>query len=309
MMKTSPVTPRDLAASVFAVPPLARDRDLAISRSENRKLIAHIESGGVTSLLYGGNACLFDLSLGEYPALLEFLAGAVAADTWLIPSAGPEYGRLLDQARIVRDLGFPTVMALPDASPSTPTGVATGLRRFAERFGRPIVAYIKTEGYLSPADVGRMFEDAVLCCVKYAVVRPDPADDAYLRALLDRADAARVVSGMGERPAVVHVRGSRLASFTSGLACIAPRAANRLLDLARSGEDLRATALRGDFLPLEALRERLGAIRVLHDAVTLSGIANMGPILPMQHNLEAEHHAPVETSVRALLERERALAA
>jgi len=308
-MKTSPVTRQDLAASVFAVPPLARDGDLALNRAENRRLIAHIEAGGITSLLYGGNACLFDVPLGEYGALLEFLAGAVAADTWLVPSAGPEYGRLLDQARMVRDLGFPTVMALPDASPSTPTGIMTGLRRFAERFGRPVIAYIKSDGYLEPTHVGKMFEDGVLCCVKYAVVRADPGRDDYLRALLDHVERACVVSGMGERPAIVHVRDAGLASFTSGLACVAPRTSNGLLGAIRAGDHRRAEALWQTFMPMETHRDRLGAIRVLHDAVTLSGVADMGPILPMLHNLDREHHAAVQAVVRILLEHERTLAA
>ncbi len=42
---------------------------------------------------------------------------------------------------------------------------------------------------------------------------------------------------------------------------------------------------RAAFLPLEDCRDAYSPIRVLHDAVTLAGIADMGPMLPMLSNL------------------------
>ena len=53
-MKTSPVTPDDLARSVIAVPPLARHRDLTISNADNRALIQYLEDGGVRTLQNNG---------------------------------------------------------------------------------------------------------------------------------------------------------------------------------------------------------------------------------------------------------------
>ena len=49
-------TPDRLVASVLAVPPLCRGSDFSLNEPENAKLIRHLESGGVRTLLYGGNA-------------------------------------------------------------------------------------------------------------------------------------------------------------------------------------------------------------------------------------------------------------
>jgi len=54
-MKTS-FSLADLRTSVVSVPPLCRDSALQSNAAENAKLIRHIESGGVSTLLYGGNA-------------------------------------------------------------------------------------------------------------------------------------------------------------------------------------------------------------------------------------------------------------
>jgi len=111
-MKTTSVTAADLAASVFAVPPLARYADLTVNEDANRQLIGYLEAGGVRSLMYGGNANLYNIAVSEYAEVLEFLVDAVGADTWLIPSFGPDYGKLIDQARILRNSRVPTAMAL-----------------------------------------------------------------------------------------------------------------------------------------------------------------------------------------------------
>jgi dihydrodipicolinate synthase/N-acetylneuraminate lyase len=68
-----------------------------------------------------------------------------------------------------------------------------------------------------------------------------------------------------------------------------------------------AEALRAAYLPLEDLRDALSPIRVLHEAVTLAGIADMGPILPSLSNIEAEHHGAIRAAAHALLAQERAL--
>lgn len=300
-MKTSKVTFEDLSASVMAVPPLARDADLKLNREENRKLIDHLEAGGITTLLYGGNANFYNLPLSEYLGTLEFLGETAGVDTWVIPSAGPDYGRLMDQAGLLRDMPFPTVMVLPQQFPATSSGVETGLRRFAERLGKPMILYVKSEGYLTSKGVQRLIVDEFVCGIKYAIVRRDPTQDNCLRELLGLIDRKYLVSGIGERPAVVHLRDFGLHGFTSGSVCIAPRASTALLKALKAGDYERAETLRAAFLPLENLRDAISPIRVLHDAVTLAGIGDMGPILPLLHNLEEEHRPEVEKAAKELL--------
>jgi dihydrodipicolinate synthase/N-acetylneuraminate lyase len=307
-MKTTPVTPADLSASVIAVPPLARRADLSLDPAANRALIRHLEEGGVRTLMYGGNANFYHLPLSEFAATLELVARSVREDTWVIPSAGADYGKLMDQAAILRDLAFPTAMALPFGKPSNDSGVATALRRFADRLGKPIVAYVKGMGYIEPATLGALAKDGVICAIKYAIVREHPSDDPYLADLVEQVDRSLIVSGIGERPAIVHWRDYGLRAFTSGSVCVAPRGSMRLLALLKAGRYEEAAKVRAAYIPLEDQRDALGPIRVLHDAVTLAGIAEMGPILPMISNLEASERAVVQPIAKALLAHDRALA-
>src|SRR5439155_25605509 len=113
------LTPDRLIQSVLAVPPLARNRDYSLNEAENVKLIRHIESGGVSTLLYGGNANFYHLAPSEYEATLSFLAETAGANTLVIPSAGPAYGTMIDQAKILRKHRFPTVMILPQMGITT----------------------------------------------------------------------------------------------------------------------------------------------------------------------------------------------
>jgi dihydrodipicolinate synthase/N-acetylneuraminate lyase len=307
-MKATPVTPADLSASVIAVPPLARRADLSLDPAANRALIRHLEEGGVRTLMYGGNANFYHLPLSEFAATLELVARSVREDTWVIPSAGADYGKLMDQAAILRDLAFPTAMALPFGKPSNDSGVATALRRFADRLGKPIVAYVKGMGYIEPATLGALAKDGVICAIKYAIVREHPSDDPYLADLVEQVDRSLIVSGIGERPAIVHWRDYGLRAFTSGSVCVAPRGSMRLLALLKAGRYEEAAKVRAAYIPLEDQRDALGPIRVLHDAVTLAGIAEMGPILPMISNLEASERAVVQPIAKALLAHDRALA-
>lgn len=307
-MKTTPVTPADLSASVLAVPPLARHPDLALDPAANRALIRHLEDGGVRTLMYGGNANFYHLPLSEYAATLDFLAEAAGRDSWVIPSAGADYGKLMDQAATLRTRAFPTAMALPFGNPSNDGGVATALRRFADRLGKPIVAYVKAMGYLEPRTLGALAKDGVLCAIKYAIVREDPSKDAYLDELLQHVDRNLVVSGIGERPAIVHWRKFGLRSFTSGSVCVAPRGSMRILELLKAERFDEAEGVRAAYIPLEDQRDARGPIRVLHDAVTLAGIADMGPVLPMISNLDGPERGAVQQAAAALLAHDRRLA-
>jgi dihydrodipicolinate synthase/N-acetylneuraminate lyase len=301
-MKTTAVTKADLGASVFAVPPLARNADLTLNRAANQAQIHHIESGGVTSILYGGNANLFHVSASEFPALLDMLEESAAANTWMIPSVGPEFGLLMDQMAILKQRKFPTAMVLPLASPGTSDGLENGIARAADKFGKQLILYIKSETGLTPEALGRLVERGVVCAVKYGIERPDPKHDDFLKRILDNVDRALVVSGMGERPVIVHLRDFRLAGFTSGCVCIAPRNAMLLLKAMQRSDWAEAERLRAIFMPLEDCRIRLHLIRVLHEALTLSGIADMGPILPMLSNIDAKHHPEIRALALALKE-------
>src|SRR3546814_398551 len=149
--------------------------------------------------MYGGNANFYNLPISEYAEVLEFLCSAVGPDTWLIPSFGPDYGRLIDQAKILRGTRVPTAMALPQTFPATSEGVEVGLRRAAVTMGKPLILYIKAENYIAPEAAGRLVKDGLVCAIKYGAVRSDPADDPYLKRLLDHVDPKLVISGIGEQ--------------------------------------------------------------------------------------------------------------
>ena len=307
-MKTGVVTPADLSRSVLAVPPLARHADLSLNPAANRAQIRYLEQAGVTTLMYGGNANFYNVGMYEYASLLDFLGGAAGTDTWVIPSAGPDYGKLVDQARVLRERQFPTAMVLPLTFPSTPDGAERAIKAFADAFGKPVIVYIKADGYVTPGHVERLVRAGVVAAIKYGVVRKDPAQDAFLAELVQRVDRKLIVSGIGERPAVVHLRDFGLAGFTSGAVCIAPRGSARILAALQAQDYATAERLREAFLPLEDLRDELSPIRVLHEAVTLSGIADMGPILPQLTNLPASEHPRLKDVARALLAHDRGLA-
>ena len=280
-MNTLPVSLDEFSASVLAVPPLARHADLSLDVDQNRKLIRHIEGGGFKTLVYGGNANIYHCSLHDYARLLELLAANSADTTRVIPAIGPDFGKMMDQGRLLRGSEYRTAMVLPMLGFTTSEGVADGISRFVDFTGIPVTLYLKSESYIDIANLGRLVDEGRIVAVKYAVVRDDPVEDPYLQSLVERITAARVVSGMGERPALVHLSRFGLASFTTGSGCIAPKASMRLLTALKQREVALAEDLHARFLPLEDLRESISLIRVLHDAVTLSGIADMGAHLPL----------------------------
>src|SRR5260221_5811499 len=108
---------------VFAVPPLARAADGGLDRAANQRMIRHIEAGGLTMMMYGGNANFYHLAGRDYAETLEMLAELAGKETWMIPSAGPDFRKLMEAAPVLRDLRFPAAMMLP-AAPTTPAGAA-----------------------------------------------------------------------------------------------------------------------------------------------------------------------------------------
>src|SRR6267142_7021659 len=278
---------QDLCAGVFAVPPLARRTDASrtLDFEQNNLIVRHILNGGITRLLYGGNAFLYHLALREYEQLLDWLTD-LAGNSWAIPSVGPSYGRAMDQAALLRRYEFPCVMVLPCGDPRDAEGLERGYREIAEAADKHLIVYLKEENNLG-ADrgagldaVARLVNDGVCIGIKYAVVRERPEQDAYLEALLERVDRKLVVSGIGERPAVVHLRDWKLPGFTTGSGCIAPRLSQRLFEACARGDFAAAEKLRTEFMLLEDLRDAWNPAKVLHHATELAGIAQTGPVPP-----------------------------
>ncbi len=300
-MNTKAITPGMLASSVIAVPPLARDTELKICDKENAKIIRHLEDGGIRTLLYGGNAVFYHIALAEYADTLAMLRDNAGAETTVIPSIGPAFGMSMDQAAVLRDFDFPTVMVLPASDIATPEGVATGIRKFAEAYGQPIVLYIKFEGYLEPSHARALMDDGVVNWIKYAIVREDPAQDDYLRQLVDCVDPQRIVSGIGEQPAIVHLRDFGVQGFTSGCVCVAPSLSMKMLAALKADDYETAETIRQTFEPLENLRNAINPIRVLHTAVAEAGIADTGPILPLLNDVSENERANIADVAKALL--------
>ncbi|MBM3570882.1 MAG: dihydrodipicolinate synthase family protein [Alphaproteobacteria bacterium] len=307
-MKTAPVTFDDIPRSVIAVPPLARNADLEVDEYENCRIIGYLENGGVRTLMYGGNANFYNVGVYEYAALVDFLGEQAGNDTWIVPSIGPDFGRMMDQADILRRRDFPTAMVLPQQFPATIAGAEDGIRRAADRMGRPVIIYIKAEGYLSVEAVERLARDGLVAAIKYAVVRKNPAKDGLLSQLVQSIDRRLIISGIGERPAIAHMTEFGLPGFTSGSVCVGPRGSMALLRAVQAGRLAEAKKLRQRYIPLEDLRDEMSPIRVLHDAVMLAGVANTGPILPLLSNLSAEQCARVKPVAAALRAADEALA-
>src|SRR3954462_10659462 len=234
-MFTGPVSVTRLRQSVISVPPLPRRADLAMDEAQNRRLLDHMRAGGVTTYLYGGNANLYNMGVTEFGTLRDMLERICAPDDWVIPSVGADYGKACDQIDLLKTRAFPTARGLPLRFPATPQGAARGLGRLAERYGKPVIAYVKDEGYIEPADLAALVQDGSVCAIKYAIVRPEFTQDPVLRAIRKSVDPAIVVSGIGERPVPAHTGTFGLKAFTSGSVCVAPRLSTAILQAVAQG--------------------------------------------------------------------------
>jgi dihydrodipicolinate synthase/N-acetylneuraminate lyase len=307
-MTSSPVTLDDING-LFAVPPVPRRADRHLDFDAGARLVCHIAAGGVSRFLYGGNAFLYHVTLAEYEALLDWLA-SFPVPGFVLPGIGPSFGRALDQARLLRRYRFRCALMLPCSDPRDAEGLERGLREIADAAGLPLMLYLKSDdGFGSDRDraiaaVGRLVDDGIAAAIKYAIVRPSADDDSYLASLVQRVDRRRVISGMGEKPAVVHFRSFDLGGLTTGSGCVAPRLSNALLQACIDHDWARAEALRVLFLPLEDLRDAWGPARVLHHAVELAGIASSGPIPPFVSALTPSQVDALQPVARALRERD-----
>jgi dihydrodipicolinate synthase/N-acetylneuraminate lyase len=272
---------------------------------QNDLIVRHIMSGGITRLIYGGNAFLYHITLSDFEELLPWLAD-LDDELWVIPSIGPSFGRAMDQAKLLRRFQFPAVMVLPCADPRDASGLERGYREIADAAETRLILYLKdelnfgTEKQAGLDALARLVADDVCAGIKYAVVRDDPASDSYLEALLERVDREFVISGIGERPAVVHLRDWKLPGFTTGSGCLAPHLSQRIFESCERGDFGQAEHLRGAFLPLEDLRDAWGPARVLHAAVEQVGLGRMGPIPPFVSELSEDQRNELGTIAQRL---------
>jgi 4-hydroxy-tetrahydrodipicolinate synthase len=273
------VTRADFAKSVMAVPPLARRADGGLNPTANGAIIHHLEQGGVTTIIYGGNALAHHWPTSAYPVWLDCLEAQCAKETWLIPSVGVDGGKLVDQATALKSRDYPAALLLPLAEPRTREGTMEALRRFHGDCGVQLIVYIKADGYMSAADLGVLTEEGVVLGIKYAVPRKPEETDAYLQAIIAEIGADAIVSGFGEPPAIAHLSQYGLASFTAGCVCLAPSLSTAILRALQTDNRDEAERLLQPMIPLETLRGQINEIRVLHEAISLSGLADCGAIL------------------------------
>jgi 4-hydroxy-tetrahydrodipicolinate synthase len=126
---------------VFAVPPLARSAGSGrgIDFEQNSRIVRYIAQGGISRFIYGGNAFLYHSTLAEYEQLLDWQANMQKDGQLFLMSAGPSYGRLMDQAPLLRRFAVPFVMILPCGDPRDAAGLGTqshGWPRYNRQAGR-----------------------------------------------------------------------------------------------------------------------------------------------------------------------------
>ena len=301
-MKTSKITKADIESSVLSVPPLARRADYSIDRDGNAKILAHLRAGGVKTFMYGGNANLYNMAPSEFVTLCELLIELSKDDDWMIPSVGSDFGKAQDQLDISEDHAVPTAMLLPHRFPATPAGVATGIRKLADIYGKPVIAYVKDDGYIDAAHIGKLDADGAICAVKYADrARQSEGRSVPRRHALGREQGHRDLRHR-RAPGNRSSDAIRARRFTSGSVCVGPASSTAILKAIKRGDVNEAAKLRELFMPLEDLRDGISPLRVLHAAVHLAGIADTGPLMPYLANVtDPKQLADIERAAKALL--------
>jgi dihydrodipicolinate synthase/N-acetylneuraminate lyase len=302
-MKTE-ISLSDLAGSVISVPPFAANSDFSSNAQANADLIRHIEGGGVSTLLYGGNANVQNWPVSVYAEWLDQLESAAGRDSWLIPSVGPDWGKMVDHAKLLSSRRYPAAMLLPMYGPRSEEGLVAGVRDFVQKSGVKAIIYIKSDNYISPDALSTLVEDGSVFSVKYAIPRADAAKDPVLTSYIGAIGRERIVSGFGEPPALPHLKHFALTGFTAGCVCIAPSISQQFLRSLKACDFARAEETLKTFEPLETLRAKADPIRVLHTAITLSGIADMGPTLPLLSQADESLWPQIEHAATNLLQAE-----
>ena len=286
--------------SVIAVPPLCRKSNLVVCPEENQRVITYLRAGGIKTFLYGGNAVFYHIRPSEYAETVAMLCELSGSAAWMIPSLGPSFGMMMDQAQELSRLPIDTAMVLPQNDIKDSGGIERGIQLVVDKMGKPVVLYLKFDRWLPLEAVERLVNDGAVSWIKYAVVKSNPADDPYLKELLERISPELFVSGIGEQPAICHMREFRMGGFTSGCVCVRPDLSTQLLHSIQGGDWNGAEELRRVFEPLEDLRNAISPIRVLHEAVRGAGIADTGPLLPLLSDLDLEQSQKIGLVANAL---------
>jgi dihydrodipicolinate synthase/N-acetylneuraminate lyase len=298
-----------LAANVVAVPPLPLNAVGRINNEALSAMVAHVAHAGVTAQLFGGNANFYNFSASLFAEALEALASLQGRESWIIPATGPDYGRLCDQAPLIRNSGFALAMVLPTSDASTVAGNEAAIRATVQTLGRPVLLYLKSESYLTVDAVARLIDTGNAAAIKYAIPRVMPEEDAYLDALLGVVDRRLVLSGSGEPLGLSHMQHFGLAGFTAGAVCLAPHISSSVFRFIRAGDWRQAGEMLELLRPLEEARTRWGPVQTLHEAMTMSGVADCGPIMPCLSPLTGGQREALGPIVNDLMVHERALAA
>ena len=304
-MKTTSVINEDIARSVWAVPPIALGSENDPLTKPNVKLVKHIEAGGVETILWGGNANIYGMTSTTFAAMVEAIPDWVASGTWAIPSVGPDYGKLMEHAAILRSTAYPAAMLLPYAGPRNTAGTEAAIRDFVNTSGIPAILYLRQVSYLPPERIAALIEDGTVVALKYAVETGDLCADPYLDAILKQVPVELIISGIGEIAAIHHHKVFALSGFTAGAVCIAPKRSVAVHKAIAMGDWNAAELLCRPIQALEDLRIAHGAIPVLHTAITESGIVDMGRMRPHFGPLKVGIEALVRAAVEPLLELEK----
>ncbi len=107
-----------------------------------------------------------------------------------------------------------------------------------------------------------------------SVERPDPAQDAYLDAVMAAIGKDRMASGWAKRRSTTISGRRAMTTYTSGAVCIALRPRWNSLRFYKAGRGAEALELSRPFLEFERVRTDLGGLQVLHDGMRLAGIAD-----------------------------------
>jgi dihydrodipicolinate synthase/N-acetylneuraminate lyase len=197
----------------------------------------------------------------------------------MVPSIGGDYGKAFDQVVLLRERGFPTAILLPFFLVQ-PRGVATGIRKLADAYGKPLMIFFKSTDYLRAEDIAALMKDGALCAVEYGLAPDEGGRSPHLEALLDLIGSAeRLIDGAGEKTIVGNSKFG-IQGYTSGSGLLAPHLSMALLAAVKRGDRPAIEALSCHFLAFEAARAAYSAIPVVHAALRLVGIADTGPMGP-----------------------------
>ena len=192
---------RTLSDTVIAVPPLAMSGPSALNPLENARLLMHLMhlyDGGVRAAIYGGNANLYNMPLGVFEEMLSMLRTITPEGLSIIPSVGPDYGRLVAGSNDLRRPLYARDVAAGH-NREHERGSRSGPRGFRTADGLPDLLYLKSELFIDLSTIARLWKSGTVVAVKYAVEREDVAHDPFLEQLLEVVDPRFVVSGFASR--------------------------------------------------------------------------------------------------------------